>query len=550
MQNVNNDRAIQILKRQDSLEAKRGNWTGTWREIDNFVAPQPDLFNGNRPVGGTQKTEFIFDSTATLCLDMFSAAMESIATPRTQRWHKLSSGDPLLDKNHDVQVYLDSLCDILFSIYNNPRGNFASQTNEVYRSVGKFGTGCIFIDDAVGDSIRFKSVHLSEIFIAENSVGLIDTVFRKFQFTAYQAADFWGVENLPEVIVKSLDKDPDMKFWFVHAVQQNKDWMPGRLDYKGMMFSSVYVSVEGKQIVSEGGYRTFPYAVLRYYTNTNEEYGRSPVMDVMPDIKTLQKIERSCLRADEMTTNPPILLPDEMQFTGGFASKPGALNYGGMSQEGRQLAMPLQIGANTQVGNDRANQKRELINSAMKIKLFQVLVQTPNMTATEAMYRQQEKGALLAPLMGRIQAEFLGPIIERVIDILAHAGMFPEMPDALVEREGNIDIQYQGPLHRAQMADEGIGIMNTLQTAASIAQYDPTILKLFKYDVAMRKLAIINGAPADMIKSDEEVAADKEAEAQQQQLQQIMQAAPEAANTAKTLAETQRLASQPSPSFQ
>ncbi|STU67291.1 Bacteriophage head to tail connecting protein [Klebsiella pneumoniae subsp. ozaenae] len=55
-----------------------------------------------------------------------------------------------------------------------------------------------------------------------------------------------------------------------------------------------------------------------------------------------------------------------------------------------------------------AEQKRQTINDGFFITLFQILVDNPQMTATEAMLRAQEKGQLLAPTAGRIQAEFLG----------------------------------------------------------------------------------------------------------------------------------------------
>ena len=45
------------------------------------------------------------------------------------------------------------------------------------------------------------------------------------------------------------------------------------------------------------------------------------------------------------------------------------------------------------------------------------------MTATEVLERAREKGALLAPTMGRQQSEALGPMIEREIDILVECGL-------------------------------------------------------------------------------------------------------------------------------
>ena len=47
------------------------------------------------------------------------------------------------------------------------------------------------------------------------------------------------------------------------------------------------------------------------------------------------------------------------------------------------------------------DQRHRSINDAFLVTLFQILVDSPSMTATEAMLRSQEKGALLAPTSSR-----------------------------------------------------------------------------------------------------------------------------------------------------
>lgn len=63
------------------------------------------------------------------------------------------------------------------------------------------------------------------------------------------------------------------------------------------------------------------------------------------------------------------------------------------------------------------------------ITLFQILVDNPQMTATEAMLRAQEKGQLLAPTAGRIQAEFLGTLILRKLTLLIRTDCCPNRPN-------------------------------------------------------------------------------------------------------------------------
>jgi hypothetical protein len=50
------------------------------------------------------------------------------------------------------------------------------------------------------------------------------------------------------------------------------------------------------------------------------------------------------------------------------------------------------------------------------LTLFEIMVETPRMTATEVLKRSQEKSMLLTPLVARQQNESLSPMIERELD--------------------------------------------------------------------------------------------------------------------------------------
>jgi hypothetical protein len=533
--------AQDIIRQHEQMVSERGIWEQHWREIAERVLPRNNWFQATDKVEGEKRTEKVFDATAGLALDRFAAAMESMLTPRTQKWHKLKARNPELKDNDEVQEYLDEVTNILFQVRYSPKANFASQAHENYISLGAFGSGAILVDDIVGYGIRYKSIHLSEIYFCENHAGVIDKVHRKFEMTARQAVQKFGIDKVPEKIKTALEKTPEQKFEFIHCVKPNEDIKSGRMNYEGMPFASYYLSIDGNQIVSRGGYKTFPYAISRYVTGPKEIYGRSPAMTVLPDIKMINEMSKTVIRAAHKIVDPPLLLQEDGVLQA-FNTRPGALNYGGVDDQGRQTVVPLATGARVDIGMEMMEQRRKVINDAFLITLFQILVDAPNMTATEAMLRAQEKGALLAPTMGRQQSEMLGPMIERELDILARAGVLPPMPEALAEYEGEIEIEYVSPLNRAQRAEEGVAIMRTLEAVAPLAQIDPGVMDIFKPDEIARELAEINGVPAKILRSKEEVAMIKEEQAQAAEAQQLLAAAPVAANTAKTLAETQALA--------
>jgi hypothetical protein len=533
-------RADDILRRQEKMATDRAVFDAHWREIAERILPRQDHFRVNRQPGD-KHTERVFDATAGLALERFAAAMESMLTPRTQRWHKLRVLDPQLNEDPAIQAYLDEVTQILFAVRYAPKANFASQANETYMSLGAFGTGAMFIDDHIGKGIRYRSIPLSEIFIAENYQGMIDTVHRRFTMTARQAIQRFGEKNLTEHQKAIASKHPEQQFEFVHAVGPREELDTQAKNYRGMPYYSCYVNMDGRTILEEGGYHSFPYAVGRYVTGPKEVYGRSPAMTVLPDIKMLNEMSKTVMRAAHKIVDPPLLLQDDGALQA-FDLRPGALNYGGVNDQGQQMVHPLQTGARVDIGMDMMEQRRKTINDAFLVTLFQIMVEAPQMTATEAMLRAQEKGALLAPTMGRQQSEFLGPTIQRELDILGRANVLPQMPDALIEAGGLVDIEYQSPLNRAQRSDEGVAILRTLESIGPLAQIDPSVMMVFDPEAVARELADINGVPAKVMRTPDQIQAMKQQQASAAQAQQLLQAAPVVSSSMKDLAQAQSLA--------
>lgn len=532
--------AHSLIQRFSRMESDRGIWDAHFHEIGQYVLPRSDWFrNGRTP--GDKHTEQLFDSTATLALERFAAACESMVVPRTQVWHQLSPRHEMLAEIPKVKMWCEEVTKILFKQRYSPRGNFASQASDVFTSLGAFGTGAMYIDEEAGHGCRYRSVHLSEIYIAENHQGIIDTVFRKFPFTARQAVQRWGKDAVSDRVAKNAEDRPDAVHEFLHAVYPNTERITDRKDYKGMAVASCYVDLMDKKVVHEGGYHAMPYAVSRYLVGPKEVYGRSPAMTALADIKTINAMSRTVLRAGEMAVSPPILLQED-GVLGVFNLRPGALNFGGLNEQGVEMARPFNSGSRVDIGEEQIERRRKTVNDAFLVTLFQILVEAPTMTATEAMLRAQEKGQLLAPTMGRLQSEFLGPLIEREMDILLRNGMLPPMPEVLLMSGGEMDIEYTSPLNKAQRAEEGVAILRTVESIAPIAQIDPTVMDIFDHEAMVRELAEINGVPMKLLRTPEQMAAIKDQRAQAAQAQQLLQAAPVAASSIKDLAQAQAMA--------
>jgi len=115
--------------------------------------------------------------------------------------------------------------------------------------------------------------------------------------------------------------------------------------------------------------------------------------------------------------------------------------------------------------------------------------------------------------------------------------MLPQMPDVLIEAEGEYDVEYDSPLSRSQRSEEAAGYLRTFETAIAHANttQDLSVMDYFNTDVIYPALAEINAMPESWMNGPEQIQALREQRAKAQQTQQIIEAAPAAAGVMKAL---------------
>jgi len=356
-------------------------------------------------------------------------------------------------------------------------------------------------------------------------------VWRRYRMTLRQIVQRWGEDALPQNLKGIYGRTPEEEAFVLHCIKPREDYEAGRIDYKGMPFASYYLLEEGKSVLEEGGYRTFPVATSRYITAPGEIYGRSPAMMVLPAIKVLNEEKKTVLKQGHRVVDPVLLAHDDGVLNG-FSLKPGALNSGAVNSDGRPLVHPLPTG-NIAIGKELMDDERAAINDAFLVSLFQILVEQPQMTATEVLERAREKGALLSPTMGRFQSESLGPMILREYDVLKAQGLIPTPPPELLEARATWKVEFDAPLNRAMRAEEGAGFQRSVQFGIEIANatQDPSALDAFDFDTAQRELADINGVPFRWLADPAAIAAKRQQRQSAQATQHLVDAAPALAST-------------------
>lgn len=530
-----------LLKEQEGLSTKRINWSTWWQEIAYRVMPSAAQFT-TTSAEGEARSERLFDGNAVSANERFAALMDNLLTPRTQVWHVLAAEDEDL-KSQAVKEYFEEVNKILFAMRYRPEANFAGQKHKGYLSVGAFGNSCMFIDEEMSrDYIgpRYVQFFLGEVYWGQNYQGVIDRVYRRFIWSAQNAVQRFGMDGVTEKIRRAAQSNPLQEFEFLHCVRPNVNRVDGRIDYTGQPWESWYGSVEDKAIIERKGYTSWPFAIGRYILAPNETYGRSPAMAAWPAICTINEEKKTVLRAAQKEVDPPVLLQED-GILDAFNLRPGALNYGAVSQDGQALAVPFKTGANVPLGMEMMVLEKQHIDDSFLVSLMRMITNENVQTATQVLEIAQERGIALAPIMGQQHSEDLGPMIKREIDIASKLGLLPEMPPELAEAGGTYKIEYRSPLARAMRAQDGVAILRTFEALPTAIALDPDSAYVIDVKGATRELAEINGMPAKFIREPRVVDAITAKKREDEQIAQAAAVAPEMSQAALNAAKAEQL---------
>jgi hypothetical protein len=525
-----------IMARFDRLKTGRQNWETHWQEVADFMQPRKADVTKTRSKGD-KRTERIFDSSPLQAVELLAASLHGMLTNPSTPWFSLRYKDQVLDQDDEAKLWLEGVTETMYTAFN--RSNFQQEIFELYHDLITFGTAAMFIEEDQSDLLKFSTRHINEIYITENDKGRIDTVYRKFKITLRAAAQQFGT-FLSEEAKTKVEKDPFDDIEILHAVYPRIEFDPTKKDKENMEFESVYLEYKNGNELSVGGFVEFPFVVPRYLKASHEIYGRSPAMTALPDVKMLNEMSKTTIKAAQKQVDPPLLVPDD-GFLLPVRTVPGGLNF--YRSGTRDRIEPLNIGANNPLGLNMEEQRRTAIRNVFYVDQL-LLQQGPQMTTTEVIQRNEEKMRLLGPVLGRLQSELLKPMIDRCFAILLRNNQFAQAPEFLSGQD--IEIEYVSPLAKAQKSTELSSITRAIEILGSLSNVAP-VFDYINFDALVKHVADLVGVPQKVLKLQSQVNAEREQAAQQQeqmaqmqQLQQVAKAGGDIAPLAKVLPEEAR----------
>lgn len=500
---------VLLEKRYSALKngTERTNWQNHCEEIAPLIAPRKRGFVGET-TKGEKKMQQCYDATAIHANEMLASGLHGMATNPASRWFSLKMVDDKINEIDEIKSYLSDCSETIYSKIYSPGSNWNTAIHEAYMDMGAFGMAIIFVGTRDDGGLLFQARMLSECVISENEEGVVDTVFRCSKYTVRQMVELWTLEGVSQVIRdKYNEKKFDEEFEVIHAVYPRKEAEYGKKDRTNMPFASIYFEKNGKHKLEEGGFEEFPYMVPRWSKLSGEVYGRGPGMTALPDVKMLQAMMLTYIKALQKNADPPLWTRDD-GILGGVRTVPGGINYvRGDARQAVQM-MPTSL-AGLQAVNEAIEQLRNRIRTLFYTNVMQFGNDRENMTATEVQIRNIEKMRMMGPLIGRLESELLGPMITRVFGLLNRFGYLPEPPDTsqLPEEQTEWVVEFVSPIATAQRQTQLEGVQQAMGAAMMLG---PEVAgKIIMRKVNSDRLFewiwdLLNNDP-DLLNSDEEL---------------------------------------------
>lgn len=525
-----------VLTRFSSLQSIRSNYEPVWDEITDYVLPSRGSYSNLRSNTSAQRRDRkILDITGIVACRTLAARVLTDMTSSGDRWFDLRMEDPEIDMNENVRRFLYGVSEKIYSLLQD---GWRLPHTEVTTDWIAYGTACLYInivEDEEGEKEPvFKSIPVTELFIAEDFKGKPDTVYRYFKLPLRQIAQEFGTDKFTRDMEKELENDPDAMYEIIHAVYPSDTYVINGKMKHNMKYKSCYVLKEKKILLSEGGFKSMPFIVFRFWKRTGEPYGGSPAWDALSDIRMINVMSETALRSFQMEAFPPLLAASDGVIMP-LKTMPNGVNVGGMSADGKRLIEPLVTGSKTQMAFEVLEQRRQAIRNAFFVD---PLINRENSirTAAEVQKRASEEMNGIGPFVGRYEQEYLEPLLEKLLEFVLEEYYSPEeIPQEIQGMESQIE--YTAPLartHRAKQLDSTVTFLQLLQT---LAQADPAILGSLKKENLLAMMTDLLGVPYSILKSPDELAQEAQQQQQEQMMQQLMQAGPALADTAKGTSE-------------
>lgn len=456
-----------VVKRANTANDQKQNWVSQYRDAYEFGLPMRNLYSTFQP--GADKMVRVFDSTAINSTQKFASRLQSNLTPPFQEWLDFLPGTDVPDDQKAIATKkLQVIQKKFFSVIQN--SNFDTSAVEGYLDLAVGTMAMLVLEGDDENPVIFNAVPNAQIALDEGPLGAVDGVFRQHNVAPRNIQATWpDVTDAGMAAINQIERDGGGKFlnnglanileatyfdhkekvfWYqviLKGTMDNQNISPPT-DTQNLDSGSSVLLVERRLVES-------PWIITRWVKVAGEVFGRGPLLFALPDIKTLNKTVEFMLQNASMsinglwqTTNDSIANLDMVNLAAGTffpVDKIGDIER-------------MDTPGDLRIGEAISEKLKEDIKTA----LFDRALPDPTgsvRSPTEIIERVKELSQDIGAPFSRIMSEFLRPLAQRTLNIMARRGLI-EFPIKLDGRATKV--QATSPLAKEQALNDLESVVN------------------------------------------------------------------------------------------
>lgn len=546
------------------LVAEREPYEAGWRETDKLVAPgMARLDLGDLDKGDVDDSEIV-NSTADQAQEVFENGMVAFTVNPSQPWIRIEPEDPSLARRISVSDWADQVAQVLLDV-TEESGTY-EQLKSLYGYSGKFANGLLWTEESYRTLVRTRSMAVGSWWIGRDEDAVPSTIFRRFRMSVRRLVETFGRRTRSgsydwsnfstEVREAWDDSHYERQVDVGQLVLPNENWKPEYQNAREKRFASCYFELAGERSSSssghsyapmdgrflrEGGYDVFPGLFFPWDLYGDDVYGvRCPGRMCRGDIREVQHWSHKTGAAIDKILDPPLYGPPwaKMLRVGYLPGQVTAVPDSDLQRGG--LRKVVEVDPKVLEALDRTERMEKRIERAYHVPLFRMLESlgdATGRTATEIAQRKQES---LMGLIGpgvRVNRGVLIPYVQRIYNAAAALGRIPPPPR---EVEGKpLKIRFVSVMAQAMRSLNLAAIERVLETAAVAVKVDPAAGRNLHVRNLLEEMQRASGAPARILRTEEEIAAMDEADRKAMAMQAQVEQAERLAKTVKTLSDAE-----------
>jgi hypothetical protein len=504
-----NDTAKQYIQSYQKAKAFRENWVPLFEECYEYALPQRESFYYEE--AGQRRDDKIFDETAVVGVQEFASRLQSGLVPNFARWADLMAGSEVPpDQREAIDNELDEVTEYVFEVLQN--SNFSQEVHESFMDLA-VGTGVLCVEE--GDAINpvnFSAIPLPHVVLDTGPDDKIDHVYRERKKVKFDHLSImYPKGNFDQKVTSLMGSDRETTVLEVVCRDYSKKNEESYFHYAICMTTKTMLYAK-----EMNGLGSNPFVCFRWGKCAGEIYGRGPLLNALSAIKTTNLTIELILENAQMSISgiyqmedDGVINPDTINLV------PGSIIPKAMGSAGLQ---PINAAGRFDVAQLVLSDMRLNIKRALYNDMLGNPDRTPA-TATEVAERMGDLARRMGSAFGRLQAELVQPVLQRVIYILKKQGRI-EVP-TVNGRE--VKVRSVSPLAQAQSNQDISSVARFLELVGGA--FGPEMLQLLiDGEQTAIHLAKKFGVPESLIRDEEQrrqIAALAQQMAQQQQGQMV-----------------------------